>query len=324
MRVASLVMRCLDQVLERDVAVNETFGFVQRCAMQSAGHVTDYVIDEGTAWMIGGVRTERLLELAKDAGYLKPIRRGRTRSWLLVDDADFLHMRTRAEIDWERQRKTDNANPALIIPVRRRDGDACRYCGTIVNWVARKGKLAATYDHRDPGKTATVGTLVVSCGACNAGRRDDPEADRRYPLRPEPPHPFYSAASADLLAKHGFTVTATDNLRPGSQPDNATRPGTQPDNAPSDPATSGTTRTPAARLATVAPTTTPQPAHHGPRAGPGSADPADRLPAESGYAGSGRDGSGSSRVRNPAGTRASPAAVRRRSSRGKPPTGGNR
>lgn len=318
MRVASFVMRCAEKVFERDVAVNEVFGFVVRCALESAGHTTDYVIEEGVAWMIGGVRTPRLIELAKQAGYLteRATGRGAKRrvTYRLVDDPEFLHMRLRAEIDWERQQKADSSNKGLTVPTRHRDGDACRYCGRIVNFAVRKGALAGTYDHIRPGVPAqTADDLRVACGACNAGRRDRDDADERYPPLAAPRRPYYSEGTVAFLTKPENaryllpdlphpTVSSTA-LRPGDQPDTAPqRPAsTTADTAPSDPAERRTPRT--------------QDDKHPPR----SADPADRLPTESGSVGTGRDGSG----RVTSGSSPPPRPRRsRRGGRGRPRTGG--
>lgn len=52
---------------------------------------------------------------------------------LVDDDPEFLHLRLKAELDWERQRKADANRPNLIVPVRLRDGDGCRWCGAIVD-----------------------------------------------------------------------------------------------------------------------------------------------------------------------------------------------
>jgi hypothetical protein len=289
-----------------DRSVNEVCGFMVRCYLQAAGHTTDYVLEEGTAWLLGGAHTERLLELARKAGYLKPIRGAGARRWRLLDDPEFLHMRLRAEIDWERQQRADAANPALTVPVRLRDGDGCRYCGRVANWRARRGALAGTYDHRVPGKPGTVSTLVVACGACNAGRRDDPEADQRYPLRPAPPSPYYSKITAAFLAEHGHTVTATEDLRPGSQPDHA---------HPSDPAPSGTPPRPDTGPP-VAPADHPAD-HQRPGAQPDPAHPAgsaDHLPTGSRSTGSGRVGTGRA---GSAGDRAGTGRAKR-SGRGRP------
>lgn len=210
--------------------VNELFGFVMRCALQSAGHTTDYVVDQGTARLLGEGNHDRLCRAAVKAGYFLPIRHEGAKAWRLIEDADFIHMRLRAELDWERQQKADAANPAITGPVRLRDGDGCRYCGAIVNWGARVGNRRGTYDHRPAGAPATVETLVIACGACNAARRDDPHADDRYPLKPVPTKPYYSTKSVGFLARQGFSVTASDDAfeRPGSQPDNATSATPQP------------------------------------------------------------------------------------------------
>lgn len=305
MRVVSFVRVVVATVAERDVAVNEVFGFVVRCALQSAGHTTDYVIDEGTVWMIGGVRTERLLELAIKAGYLKRARRKGVTIYLLIDEPEFLHMRLKGEIERDRQRKADNANKSVIVPVRLRDGDECRYCGVVVNWRDRKSNRGGTYDHRAGlGEPATVATLVVACNACNAGRGDDPRADDRYPLRPVPAAPYYSVTSASfLLDNGGHHVTVTEESQ---------RPGSRPGHAHRDPAAGRTTPKPPTRRAPV----TPQAPHHGAHAPPGSADVEH---PESGFAGTGRDGSGHASSA-PAVPADMPAARRsKRSHRGRSP-----
>lgn len=300
MRVVSLVRAAIAfMVDERDVAVNEVFGFVTRCALQSAGHTTDYVIDEGTAFMLGGNRTERLLELATKAGYLTRTRAKGITSYLLVNDPDFIHMRTKEEIERERQRKADNSNAGITVPVRLRDGDECRYCGVIVNWRDRKGGRGGTYDHRIPGQAATVDTLVVACNACNAGRGNDPNADTRYPLRPVPADPYYSPVSVGFLADHGHIVAVTEDQRPGSQPGHARR----------DPAASGSTRTPPTGPAPVVQPR--QPSNHRRDGPPGSAD--NQHPG-SGFAGTGRDGSGGSARSSPT---SNAARRRKRSPRGR-------
>ena len=247
-------------------AINEAAGFLWRCAMQSAGHTTDYVVDEGTALLMGMTEAERLVDLCVRAGTL--IEQPATssgRRWKIVDnDPDFIHMRLKDEIEWERQQREDNRNPSLIVPVRLRDGDQCRYCGRLVKWSARKGGIRGTYDHREPGVAATIDTLVVACGACNSGRRDTVDADERYPLRPPPVTPFYSESTAAFLKGHGYTVKVST--------DTDTDTDTDPDPEPVlDPA--------------------PEPAAE-PVAEPDLPDQADSVPTRSEFAGSGRDGSG--------------------------------
>lgn len=304
MRPIAWFVGCIDQVFEGDVIVNELFGFMTRCALQSAGHTTDYMLEYGTMLMLGGTRTDVLIKHALRAGYITKTK-SRLVTYKLIDDPEFLHIRLRAEIDWEKQQAADSSNPALTAPVRFRDGDACRYCRKIVWFKSRKGGRAGTYrrvdggqmDHRTPGAAAqSPDDLVVACGSCNPGRKDGGEAaEPRYPLQPPPLNPFYGPETAAFLANHGYIVTATEDLEPGTW-----LPGT----TPSDPATSGTTPPPPTKRAPV---------------NPRSADSADHLPKTSGSTGSGRDGTGSTAVPTANVTKRKRA---RRGSRGRPRTSG--
>ncbi|NHN55792.1 hypothetical protein G9U51_08380 [Calidifontibacter sp. DB0510] len=190
-----------------DRTINEVFGFVVRCATLSAGHMTDYRIDLGTAQLLAGPRASKLLKQAVAAGLMTSTGLGRSRYWQLVEDPDLWHMRSKEEIDWERRRKVDNGNPKLTVPVRLRDGDACRYCRRIVQWGSNRNDRGGTYDHRVPGQGAeSPDDLFVSCRACNGRRGDDPAADTRVPRHPAPVSPFYSPATVEWLASKGVTV----------------------------------------------------------------------------------------------------------------------
>ncbi|SCL43187.1 hypothetical protein GA0074692_6754 [Micromonospora pallida] len=213
--------------------VNLAFGLVMRCATHAAGYVTDYLVTDGVVALMGGPNWRARAEMAERAGYWRRVDGG----WVILDDPEhFVHIRLKAELDWERQRKRDNSDTALIIPVRLRDGDACRYCGVIVNWRARKGGRGGTYDHRVPGQAAAgPDDLLVACQTCNGFRSNHPDADQRRPARPAPAQPFYGSDTVALLAKHGYTVPLT-----------AGRPGYPPEPAPAgDPATGRTTAAPA-------------------------------------------------------------------------------
>jgi hypothetical protein len=205
---------------------NLLYGIAHRCATHSAQHTTDYVITDGIVAMMAGPRWRvRAQQLAR-AGYWA--RAPDDTGWELLRDAEHLfHIRLRAEIEWEKIRKTDNANPALTVPVRLRDGDGCRYCGNIVQWTARRGNRAGTYDHRNPGQPArTREDLVVACGLCNRTRSNaDSEA---WPLRPVPTDPYYGPETIQFLAGYGHHV------RPGDLPAREI--------TPSDLASSETTR----------------------------------------------------------------------------------
>ena len=61
-------------------STNEVYGFVTRCATQSAGHMTDYYVDYGTAEMFGLARTDILLKQARQTG--DPLERSRWYSLL--------------------------------------------------------------------------------------------------------------------------------------------------------------------------------------------------------------------------------------------------
>lgn len=212
----------------------EVFGFVCLCAVTAAQHLTDYVVSRATAADITGsmAMADRLLEQAVFAGYMEPVieevRGAQRQRWRIVEDPDFFHMRTEEEIEWERQRKRDNSNPALTVPVRLRDGDGCRYCGQVVNWRARRGRLGGTYDHRHPGAGAeTIDDLVVACGGCNKGRQDNPNAEQDFPLLPAPTKPYYSPDTIAWIK--GNDWAKSQGITPPPRPAKRYTPGTVPD-----------------------------------------------------------------------------------------------
>lgn len=214
--------------------VNALFGFVSRCATAAAGYNRSYVVSDATAASMGGPAWRVAAEAAERAGYWT---RHADSGWLIRDDPEhFVHIRTAEEIDWERARKADSANPKLTVPVRLRDGDGCRYCGDIVRWGDPRSGRGGTYDHRVPGQQAqTPEDLRVACRSCNTIRGNDPDADKTWPPRPAPAEPFYGPETAAFLAKRGHTVPVTERV--------PQRSGIQPDIAPErDPASSGTPR----------------------------------------------------------------------------------
>lgn len=197
--------------------VNEVAGFVWRCASQAAGHTTDYAIDFGTAMLMGGSRVMVLMEVAAWAGLVAPVPDSTVPAWMLIEDPEFLHMRLADEISWERQRDRDRKNPDLTMPVRLRDGDACRACGVVVNFGAKSGNRSGTYDHLYPGKPATVDTYFVLCRGCNSARKDGASLELRDP----PAEPYYKPRTREIFAEHGYLPSETE--RPGTQPGNASR-----------------------------------------------------------------------------------------------------
>lgn len=208
--------------------VSILYGLVWRCATYCGGKGLDYVVPDAViAQMAGTYNWRARAEQAARAGYWVRCEDGR--SWLLLDDAEHLfHIRRKAEIEWERARKRDTSNSALTVPVRLRDGDGCRYCGVIVQWSARRGARAGTYDHRNPGKPArSPDDLVVCCASCNGTRSSNPDAEA-WPLRPAPVDPYYGPDTIRMLAKYGRHITAPGDPAPSGT-------------THSDPAAGGTT-----------------------------------------------------------------------------------
>jgi 5-methylcytosine-specific restriction endonuclease McrA len=266
--------------------LNEATGFVLRCAAEAASRNQDFISDGVTA-LIGVGRAAFLSRVAHRAGlFAERVTRNGLRGWKLVDDAELLHIRLQSERDWEAAHRALLRDPEVYLPVRLRDGDACRYCARIVKWKDTKSARGGTLDHVIPDGHE----LVVACKGCNSRKQDRTLADAGMDLLPPPHDPFYSPHTLDVFARYGIT-----NPRPGSQPDPAlligdpaasrtphTRPGSQPDTATDrDPARPDTASTP--RPATPADTA---PTKHRPSADqPGRGQP-DQAP-------SGRDGHGS-------------------------------
>lgn len=68
-------------------------------------------------------------------------------------------------------------NPDLKLAILDRDGEHCRYCAIRVDYRARVGDNAGTYDHVDPNLRTgeqkdgnTKVNVVVSCAPCNSAK----------------------------------------------------------------------------------------------------------------------------------------------------------
>ncbi|WP_296245159.1 hypothetical protein [uncultured Rothia sp.] len=188
------------------------FGQVLALAVEAAAFKTDYIIERGSILKFTGTpeAAERFIAEATFCGYLTgevPLDDGRT-AYRLVEDEDLFHMRLREEIDWENRRRNDTRNGALIVPIRARDGDACRWCGHVVYWGNQKGGRGATYDHLNPGVPAeTPEDMVVACRSCNSSRKDN--AGWAVDLLPAPKTPYFSARSAAWLTENGVPTKAS-------------------------------------------------------------------------------------------------------------------
>ena len=286
--------------------VNEVAGWLWRCATQSAGHTTDYAIDVGTAEMLGGSRTRELVRLCKKVGLLTETRRRGMPLYLIVDDPEFIHIRLKAEVEWERQQRNDTRDDSLKVPILRRDGDNCRWCGVLVQWVGRRTNRRGTFDHMIPGEAGTVSTMIVACLGCNSGRKDTAETwDADHELRPPPAHPNYGQTTAKYLTNHGYPTTQNVKDEPGTG--DLQRP------APAPGADTAHQR--------VRPATTPSddPARTGAEPASNDVPNASGLVDSSRSAGSGRVGSGmgsEGEATGLSGTPPSPARRRRRGRRG--------
>lgn len=114
---------------------------------------------------------------------------------------------------------------ALITAIKRRDKDRCRYCGTQVDWRARRGDAAATYDHVKPiadGGTNTLENVVVCCKGCNdrKNKRTLREAGMKLlaPGSLGAPIPDEDApASARTELEHPRSTTGSGRVGSGAQ-----------------------------------------------------------------------------------------------------------
>ena len=188
------------------------FGQVLALAVEAAAFKTDYVVERGSILKFTGTpdAAQKFIADATFCGYLTgevPLDDGRI-AYRLVEDEDLFHMRLREEIDWENRRRNDTRNGALIVPIRARDGDACRWCGNVVYWGNQKGGRGATYDHLNPGVPAeTPEDMVVACRSCNSSRKDN--AGWAVDLLPAPSAPYFSAKSAAWLTENGVPTKAS-------------------------------------------------------------------------------------------------------------------
>lgn len=210
-----ITLRALEMEDADDRILNEVYGWVNRCATQSAAHDQDYIVTKGTAVAMAGSfsRFEALAAAAIFCGYLTEVlitvEGEKRKAFKLVEEEDLFHMILKADKDWTAQRQADNRDLAKTGPVRLRDGDACRYCGRIVGWGAdRKSVRWGSIDHVVPGEPGTVPTMVVCCGQCNSKRKNDPNSIWKTLPVPTSPH-IGPATAAWLTEKCGIPTKPT-------------------------------------------------------------------------------------------------------------------
>lgn len=229
------VLAVMEEPETDERSVDEVCGYMTRLATLAAQHKTDYVVTMATAIQLAGSRprAERLLSLAGAAGYGDfevEVETGRFR-FRFIADIEFIHMKSAEQIAFEAQRRNDNANAEIVVPVRHRDGDACRYCGRVVNWDDRKGAYGGTYDHRPPGEAASAETSVVACRSCNSQRGAIQRTfgglrgaalldaiDDVVPLLPVPWQPYYHPATRELFRRNPGVLAELGLLVPPGRP----------------------------------------------------------------------------------------------------------
>lgn|GEM_PF-6234361 len=89
---------------------------------------------------------------------------------------------------------------ALIAEVRRRDGDQCRFCLGLVDFLDRKSGDGGVFMHLDQSQPKGVENLVVACRECarelEARRIDTPVPGAA------PTSPVYRRPTSDFIARY--------------------------------------------------------------------------------------------------------------------------
>ena len=199
------LLSVMDDPAADERLLNEVAGFIWRLSTLSAAHLTDYIVNRGTVLTIGTARAAELTRIALAAGLLTEVTVDGRAAYKIIDDPEFIHLRLRDEVQWERQQRNDTRLVELKGAIMLRDGDCCRRCTRPVVWGgSTKNSRHGTVGHLVPREAATVDTAVVECMACNSSRRDDPAWDETHPLLPAPVEPFYGRGSQRYLREAGY------------------------------------------------------------------------------------------------------------------------
>ncbi|SDG95713.1 HNH endonuclease [Klenkia brasiliensis] len=180
-----------------------------------------YDVAPGFMHLAGGTEAPDLIRRLHRAGLLvHTAGTGRHRTYKIVDDRpELIHIRLRTEIDWEKKRRQDTGDPRLKAAVLLRDGDACRWCGRVVQPNDNRSPRGRELDHLRPGDAArTPDDLVVACKVCNGARGkawQDTETRGQlaelFRLLPPPTERIYVQSTATWLVEQGHP------LPPGSR-----------------------------------------------------------------------------------------------------------
>ena len=198
-----LMIRLLEVCDGDHLLKNEAKGVLVDLVSISAAHATDYLVGYGAVSQVAPGREKIVIENLCAAGLLFREEDPDGRPMLrIVDDPTLFHIRLKEEMELDRRRAKDKRNPELLITVRVRDGDQCRWCGKTVDWRDRRSARSATYDSLNGHKESTPETLVVACQACNSTRGAGDVLELRAP--PPPAEVYYTAASIEFINNNQY------------------------------------------------------------------------------------------------------------------------
>jgi hypothetical protein len=219
-----VVLRSLELPNATESLKLELFGFVAMAATMCAAHEGDSIIELGTIFQVAGVaRGKQLAAAAEYCGYFEQIKNQQTGAiaYKLIEDPELIHMVSKEQREWANQQRNDTRDSKLVVPIRERDGDACRWCGHVVYWNDKRGARGGTYDHLYPGVAAkSPDDMVVSCRGCNSSRKDSQNSDNDLSqLLPAPQNPWYSDATANFLNEHANLMRTHNHVLPSAKKD---------------------------------------------------------------------------------------------------------
>ena|GEM_PF-481115 len=182
----------------------------------SAAHLLDGVLEMGALAQVAPGMEKEILDLMVAAEWAKREQDANGRWHIVLDlsDPEFVHARTKEEVERERTRRNENRNPEFAIPVRVRDGDKCRWCGHAVNFNDHKSSREGTIDSLTKHEGSTVDTMVVACRGCNSGREQSPD---KFKLLPEPKMPWYRDSTIRWINAHPYAVANGIHIDNGQQ-----------------------------------------------------------------------------------------------------------
>lgn len=87
---------------------------------------------------------------------------------------------------WDKKRKELYADQGLVMEIKARDRDRCRYCGRVVSWTDRRSDAGAQFDHVSPRGDNSLDNVVVACRGCNCRKSNRSPEKAGMRLLPPP------------------------------------------------------------------------------------------------------------------------------------------